>query len=87
MHTLYAKHLGAQHRISASCISLWFSRPVVSNSATTWTTARQASLSLTISRSLPKYMFTASHPVDPLLLPSIFPSVSDFSNESSIGVR
>ena len=32
MPVLYAKHLGAQHRISASCISLWFSRPVVSNS-------------------------------------------------------
>ena len=59
--------------------------------ATPWTAARQASLSLTISRSLYKFMFIAS--VIPssylilrcplLLLPSIFPSIRDFSNESS----
>ena len=34
-----------------------FSHPVVSNFVTTWTAARQASLSLTISSSLPKFMF------------------------------
>ena len=59
--------------------------------ATPWTAARQASLSLTISRSLSKFMFITS--VMPsshlilwcplLLLPSIFPSIRDFSNESS----
>ena len=31
--------------------------PVVSNSVTPWTEAHQASLSLTISQSLPKFMF------------------------------
>ena len=54
---------------------------------TPWTTAHQASLSLTISQSLPKFMSIASvmqsshlilwHPL--LLLPSIFPSIRDFS--------
>ena len=67
---------------------LLFSCPVVSNSATPWTAACQASLSLTISQSLPKFMSIALvmpsshlilwHPL--LLLPSIFPSIRDFSN-------
>ena len=60
-----------------------------------WTVAGQAYLSLTISWSLPKFMFTAlvmlsSHLTlwCPLLfLPSIFPSIRDFSNESSILIR
>ena len=57
--------------------------------ATPWTAAHQASQSLTISHSLPKFMFIAS--VMPsshlilwsplLLLPSIFSSIRDFSNE------
>ena len=55
----------------------------------------QASLSLSISQSLPKFMFTASvvwsshlilwHP--PLLLPSIFPSIRVFSNQSALHIR
>ena len=55
----------------------------------------QTSLSLTNSRSLPKFMSIASvmpsthlilcHPL--LLLPSIFPSIKVFSNESAIRVR
>ena len=56
-----------------------FSCPVMSNSATPWTTACQTSLSLTISQSLPKFIFIASvmpssHLVlwCPLLLPSVF---------------
>ena len=59
--------------------------------ATTWTAACQASLSLTISRSLPKCMSTASvmtssHLIlwHPLLQLSIFPSIRNFSNESKI---
>ena len=70
---------------------LLLSHPVVSDSLwPPWTTAHQASLSLTISWSLPKFMFIAS--VMPssylilwcplLLLPSIFSSIRDFSNES-----
>ena len=62
---------------------------------TPWTATCQASLSPTISRSLPKFMFIASvmpsshlilsHPL--LLLPSIFPSIRDFSNESFVCIR
>ena len=60
--------------------------------ATPWTVAHQASLSLTISWSLLKFMFIASvmpssHLIlwRPLLfLLSIIPSVRDFSNESSV---
>ena len=71
------------------------SRPVVPDSVTPWTAACQASLSLTISQSLSKFMFIAS--VTPsrllilchslLLLPSIFPSIRNFSNESSVHIR
>ena len=63
--------------------------------ATPWTTARQASLSFTISQSLLKPMSIASvtpsnhlilcHPL--LLLPSIFPSIRVFSNESVLRIR
>ena len=63
--------------------------------ATTWTAAHQASLSLTISQSLPKFMFIAlvmlsNHLIlwYPLfLLPLIFPSTRDFSNESSVCIK
>ena len=57
---------------------------------TPWSAARQASLSITDSQSLPKFMSIAlvmpfSHLIlcHPLLLPpSIFPSIRAFSNES-----
>ena len=62
---------------------------------TPWTTARQASLSITNSRSLPNLMSIKSvmpsnhlilcHPL--LLLPSIFPSIRVFSNESALHIR
>ena len=60
-----------------------------------WTAAHQTSLSLTISWSLPKFMFVAlAMPSNhltlwclPLLLPSIFPSIRDFSNESYVCIR
>ena len=62
---------------------------------TPWTAARQASLALTISWSLPKFMYIESvmpsnhlilcHPL--LLLPSIFASISVFSNESAVCIR
>ena len=65
--------------------------PVMSNSAIPWTAAWQASLSLTIIWSLPKFMFIelvmlSSHLIlwcPLLLLPSIYPSIRDFPNESS----
>ena len=62
---------------------------------TPWTAARQASLSIINSWSLPKPMFIESvipsnhlifcHPL--LLLPSIFPSIRVFSNESALCIR
>ena len=71
---------------SPSCVQLF---------ATPWTAARQASLSLTTSRSLPKFMSIASvmpssylilcRPL--LLLPSTFPSIRIFSNESALCIR
>ena len=62
---------------------------------TPWTAARQASLSFTISRSFLKLMSIES--VMPsnhlilclplILLPSIFPSIRVFSNESALHIR
>ena len=69
-----------------SCVQLF---------ATPWTAAHQASLSITNSRSPPKLMSIES--VMPsnhlilclplLLLPSIFPSIRVFSNESALRIR
>ena len=74
---------------------LLFSRSVMSDSAIPWTAARQASLSFAISQSLFKLMTIESvmpsdhlilcHPL--LLLPSIFPSIRVFSNESALRIR
>ena len=70
--------------------SVQFSHSVMSNSATPWTTARQASLSIINCRSLPQPMsIESAMPSNHLilccplfLLPSIFPSIRIFSNES-----
>ena len=62
--------------------------------ATPWTTARQPSLSITNSQSSPKPMSIESvMPSNrlilccPLLLPSIFPSIRVFSDESALHIR
>ena len=63
--------------------------------ATPWTAARQASLSITNSRSLPKLMsiesvMPSNHLTlcrHPFLLPSVFPSIRVFSNESVHHIR
>ena len=62
--------------------------------ATPWTTACQASLSITSSQSLPKLMsiesvMPSNHLIlcHPLLMPSIFPSIRVFSNESALRIR
>ena len=63
--------------------------------ATLWTAARQASLSITNSRSSPKLMsiesvMPSNHLIfcRPLrLMPSIFPSIRVFSNESALCIR
>ena len=72
-----------------------FSRSVVSDFATPWTSARQASLSITTSRSLLKLMSIESvmpssrlilcRPL--LLLPPIPPSIRVFSSESALLIR
>ena len=62
---------------------------------TPWTAARQAALSITNSRSLPKLMsiesvMPSNHLIlcRPLLfLPSVFPSIRVFSNESVLRIR
>ena len=63
--------------------------------ATPWTAARQASLSITNSQSLLKLMsiesvMTSNHLIlcwPLLLLPSIFPRIRVFSNESVLHIR
>ena len=62
---------------------------------TSWTVAHQAPLSSTISQSLLKFMsielmMLSNHLIlcQPLpLLPSIFPSIRVFSNESALHIR
>ena len=70
--------------VTQSCLTL-----------TPWTTAHQASLSITSSQSLPKLMsielvmpsnnLILCHPLLPL--PSIFPNIRVFSNESALWIR
>ena len=74
---------------------LLLSLRVVSDFATPWAAARQASLSITNSQSLLKLMSLESvmpsnhlilcHPF--LLLPSVFPSIQIFSSESALHIR
>ena len=75
--------------------SVQFSCSVMSDSATPWTAAHQASLSITNSQSLLKLMtielvmssnhLILCHPL--LLLPSIFPDIRVFANESALHIR
>ena len=75
--------------------SVQFSRSVVSNSATPWTTAHEASLFITNSWSLLRLtsiesVMPSSHLIlfcPLLLLPSIFPSIRVFSSESVLRIR
>ena len=71
---------------SLSCVQLF---------ATLWTAAPQASLSITNSRNPPQLMsiesvMPSNHLIlccPHLLLPSIFPSIRNFSNESALHIR
>ena len=75
--------------------SVQFSRSVVSDSATPWIAACQASLSITNSRSslrlisiesvMPSSHLILCHPL--LLLPPIPPSIRVFFNESTLRLR
>ena len=90
IQTLHHQH---QH---TSC-SVQFSLSVLSNSLRLngRKEACQASLSITISRSLPKFMsielvMPSNHLIlcrPLLLLPSVFPSIRVFSNESALHIR
>ena len=80
---------------------MWFSFVVVQSLShvwllvTPWTAAHKASLSLTISQSLPKLTSTESvMPSNHLILcypfpflPSVFPSIRVFSSKSVLGIR
>ena len=89
-HDLHSTHCcHSVSRINLEVVVVqWLSR--VQLFVTLWTAARQASLSITNSRSLPKLMsiqsvMPSNHLISchPLLLPSIFPSIRGFSNESA----
>ena len=79
-------------------VEMWlllFSRLLMYDSATPWTAACQASLTITTSQSLFKLMYiglmiSSNHLIlccPLLLLPSIFPSLRVFSKESALGIR
>ena len=90
--------IGRNHKLFLSLLSSTVSVQSLSRVrlfATPWIAARQASLSITNSRSLPTLMSIES--VMPsnrlilccpiLLLPSIFPSIRVFSDESAFRIR
>ena len=68
---------------------------IMSNSATTWTTAHQASLSITNSWRLLKLksiesVMPSNHPIlchPVVVLPSVVPSIRVFSNESVLHIK
>ena len=78
-------HIRYQFRSAQPCPTLW----------TPWTAAHQASLSITNSQSSLKLMsielvMPSNHLIlscPPLLLPSIFPTIRVFSNESVLRLR
>ena len=84
-----------QHDPGITVHSSQFSRLVVSDSVIPWTAAGQASLCITNSQTLIKFKYfesvmSSSHLIlccPLLLLPSIFPSIKVFSNESALPIR
>ena len=88
-HCLHTKQCAAVVH-SLTCVTQH-----VTSSATPWTAAHQASLSLTISWSSPKFMSFESVMLSNhlilchllLLLPSIFPSIKVCYNESTLHIR
>ena len=90
-----AKSISLESHLFFALSSVQFSRSVVSDSATPWIAARQASLSITNSRSslrltsiesvMPSSYLILCRPL--LLLPPIPPSITVFSNESTLRMR
>ena len=95
MHTLLTVLNTILKRSKSFIGLLQFSCSVMSDSATPWTAAHQASLSITNSQSLlklisielvmPSNHLILCHPL--LLLPPITPSIRVFSNESTLHMR
>ena len=89
------RHLSIYSLLPPIVSSVQLSHSVVSLFATPWTAARQASMSITNSRSLLKLMsiksvMPSNHLIFccPLLfLPSILPSIRVFSSESVLCIR
>ena len=99
-HIYVNTDIHSTRRIYSKMSAMYFSTVVqllsrVQLFATPWTAARQASLSFSISRSFLRLMSIESvmpsnhlnflHPL--LLLPSIFPSIRDFSNELAVCIK
>ena len=82
-------------KVYTADVIFWFSRSVVSDSATLCTASHQASLSITNTQSLLRFMsiesiMPSNHLIlcSPLLLlPSNFMSIRVFSNESVLHIR
>ena len=95
LEPLIRPHTSLLHSIWNKTDSVQFSHSVMSDSATPWTAACQAFLSITNSHSLHKSMpiesvMPSNHLIlcrPLLLLHSIFPSISVFSNESALRIR
>ena len=94
--SLLSHNLRSHNYINYRCAaSVKFIHSGMSDFATPWTSTRQASLSITISRSwlrlmsiesvMPSNHLILCRPL--LLLPSIFPSIRVFSNESILNIR
>ena len=91
----------SQSHKNAMCLETYYKLVAVQSLSPVWlsltprTVAHQASLPLIISWSLPKFMSIASVILSSililwcstLLLPPIFPSIRDFSNESAVHIR
>ena len=94
-YSLLAKPPGKPKNTGVGSVSLVQLLSRVRLFATPWIAARQASLSITNSRSLPKLtsiesVMPSNHLIlcRPLLFPpSVFPSIRVFSNESALRVR
>ena len=97
MGLLHCRHILYQLNHQGSPIKFFQFSSVVQSCLTLcdpWIAARQASLSINNSQSLLKFMsiesvMPSSHLIfcHPLLLPSIFPSIRVFSNESVLCIR
>ena len=93
-HTPWTNHC-VRKTWGTNQFSVQFSRSVMSDSATPWIAAHQASLSITSSQSLLKLMpielvMPSSHLIlccPLLLLPPTPPSIRVFSNESTLRMR